>query len=243
MPIPVAVLRMNLVSQTMAHAFFLGVDGTPSEEGSQSDVTITIVEKSKEPADGEASFRLDHINHRSEVSSADEFADYLQGLVADQPYLGRINIIVNRSEEFGQNVIDALEDRGLAPVAATLTSGTGATAGDPDEVGVHLGVSDAVRTMVNLYRDERFAIEGHTTETASRLAREVQNIAEDLDEADGDEVALGTSNSAPSFDALGPHLTSAALATWLGRERSFDPSKHLKEDPQTQSPSADQPGV
>lgn len=225
----------------MAHAFFLGVDGTPSEEGSSDEVTITIFEKSKEPADGESTFRLNHINHHADVSSVDEFADYLQGFVADRPYLGRTNIIVNRSDDFGQGLIDALEDRGLAPVAGTLTSGTGATAGDPDEVGVHLGVSDAVRALVNLYRDERLVLEGHTTETASRLTREVQNIAEDLDEADGDAETPGGTNVELSFDGSDLHLTSAALAAWLGQERSFDPSQHLKEDPQTQSPPADQP--
>ena len=32
-------------------------------------------------------------------------------------------------------------------------------------------------------------------------------------------------------------MTSAALATWLGTERSFDPSQHLKGTPQTESPS------
>lgn len=226
----------------MAHAFFLGVDGTPSEEGSSNDVTITVFEKSKEPADGESTFRLNHINNRSDVSSADEFAGYLQGFVADRPYLGRTNIIVNRSDDFGQGVIEALEDRGLAPIAATLTSGTGATAGDPDEVGVHLGVSDAVRALVNLYRDDRLVLEGHTTDTASRLAREVQNISEDLDEADGDAQTPGESNAPLSFDGVDLHLTSAALAAWLGQERSFDPSKHLKEDPQTQSPPADETG-
>ncbi len=226
----------------MAHAFFLGVDGTPSEEGSSSDVMITVFEKSKEPADGESTFRLNHIHKRSDVSSAEEFADYLQGFVADRPYLGRTNIIVNRSDDFGQGLLEALEDRGLAPVAATLTSGTGATAGDPDEVGVHLGVSDAVRALVNLYRDERLVLEGHTTDTASRLAREVQNISEDLDEADGDAETPGASSAALSFDGVDLHLKSAALAAWLGRERSFDPSQHLKEDPQTQSPPADQTG-
>lgn len=226
----------------MAHAFFLGVDGKPSEEDSSTEVTITVFEKSKEPADGESTFRLNHINRREAISSVDEFADYLQGFVADRPYLGRTNIIVNRSDDFGQALIQALEDRGLAPVAATLTSGTGATAGDTDEVGVHLGRSDAVRALVNLYRDERLVLEGHTTETASRLARDVQNIAEDLDEADGDLEALGTSDSEPSYDGLDLHLTSASLAAWLGRERTFDPSQHLKEDPQTQTPPADQSG-
>lgn len=227
----------------MAHAFFLGVDATPRDGDAPSDVTFTILEKSKEPADGDSHFRLNHIRHDSEISSPDDFADHLQGFVADQPYLGRTNIIVNRAEEFGQDLIDGLKDRGLAPIAASLTSGSGAAAGDPDEVGVHIGVSSAMRTLVNLYRDGKLVLEGHTTETASRLTREVQNLAEDLDEADGDEEALGTSESEPSFDSVDSHLTSAALAAWLGQERSFDPSQHLKEDPQTQSPSADQQGI
>lgn len=226
----------------MAHAFFLGVDDEPRDGESSHDVTTTLLEKSKEPADDEATYRLDHIRHRTGVSSVEEMADRIQSFVAEQPYIGRTSIIISRSE-FGHALLEALDERGLAPVAAMLTGGSGTTAGDPDETGVHLGITDAVQTLANLYRDGRLSLEGPATESASRLARGVQKIAEALDEADGDAEVAGTSNSAPTFDSPDTHVSSAALAAWLGTERSFDPSKHLKEEPQTGSQSTGQQGT
>lgn len=219
----------------MAHAFFLGVDVLPSGDEGSYEVTRTVLEKEKERSDGEASFRLDHIRRHTDVASADDFADHLQGLVAERPYIGRTSIIVNRSTTFGQALIDALNDRGMDPVAATLTQGSGVAAGERDEIGVHLGGIDAVRTIADLHRDGTLVFENHTTETASRLARDVQALAERLDEADGDIEALGRSTTGPSFDPEATHVTSAALAAWLGTERSFDPSQHLKESPRTGS--------
>jgi len=127
----------------------------------------------------------------------------------------------------------------MDPVAATLTDSTGTAAGETDEMGVHLGGVDLVRTLAELHRNEQITLAGHTSETASRLARDVQALAEQLDEADGDIEALDTSASGPSFDPEATHLTSAALAAWLGTERSFDPSKHLKGAPRTESSRPD----
>lgn len=218
----------------MAHAFFLGVDVAPSDGDSPHDVTHALFEKSTE-GDDEAAYRLDHIRHHTDIASADKLADHLQGLVAEQPYIGRTSLIVNRNTDFGQALVDALEDRGMDPVAATLTEGTGVAAGETDEIGVHLGGVDIVRTIADLHRDRKIAFGGHATEVASRLARDVQALAEQLDEADGDLEALGVSTAGPSFDPEAIHVTSAALAVWLGTERSFDPSQHLKESPQTDS--------
>ena len=217
----------------MSHAFFLGVDAVPSDDEGH-DVTHALFEKSSE-GDDEVSYRLDHIRHHTDAPSADDLADDLQGLVADQPYIGRTSLIINRKTEFGQALLDALDDRGMDAVAATLTDGTGVTAGETDEIGVNLGGVDAVRTLADLYRDRKLAVNSHTTEVASRLARDVQMLAEQLDEADGDIEALGATTSGPSFDPEATHVTSAALAVWLGTERSFDPSQHLKESPQTDS--------
>jgi hypothetical protein len=219
----------------MAHAFFLGVDVAPAGEGDSPDVTHALFEKSTEGNGDEATYRLDHIRHHTDSASADDRADHLQGLVAEQPYIGRTSLIVNRNTAFGQALVDALENRGMDPVAATLTKGSGVAAGDPDEIGVHLGGIDAVRTIADLHWEGKVAIESHTTETASRLAREVQALAEQLDEAEGNIEALGASTPGPSFDPEATHVTSAALAVWLGTERSFDPSQHLKESPQTDS--------
>lgn len=218
----------------MAHAFFLGVDHQSDENGSTA-VTHTLLEKSADDSDEPPTFRLDQIRHQDDVGSADALAGYLQGLVAEQPYIGRTSLIVNRNGTFGEALIDALEERGLDPIAATLKDGTGSTAGETDEMGVHLGGVDVVRLLADLYRDERLIFDSHSSEVASRLARDTQGLAERLDEADGDLEALGTSTVGPSFDPSAIHVTSAALAGWMATEWSFDPSQHLKEAPQTGS--------
>ncbi len=218
----------------MAHAFFLGVD--LAEEGDAIEAVLTILEKDQEQTDADASYRLAHARDRTEAST-DELAGHIQSLVAERPYIGRTNIVVNRSSAVGQALVDALKDRGLDPVAATLTGGSGAVPGETDEVGVNLGTIDAVRTLAELYRDGQFVIEDHSTEVASQLARGVQRAAEVLDEVDGNQDTPEASGA--TLDALGDAdtpVTSAALAAWCGAERSFDPSQHLKEDPQTGRP-------
>lgn len=218
----------------MAHAFFLGVDLSNEASDDRVDATLTILEKEKEQSDAHAGFRLDHARHHENVDSVDDLADHVQGLVAERPYIGRTSIVVNPETTSGQALVEALSDRGLDPVAATLTDGSGSVPGERDEVGVSLGTADAVRTLAELYRDQRFGIDDHTTEAASDLARGVQRAAEVLDEADGNQETPEASGS--TLDALNdvnPAVTSAALAAWVGTERSFDPSQHLKEDPQT----------
>ena len=218
----------------MAHAFFLGVDATPSDAADSFDVTFALFEKSKEGNDEIPQYRLDHIRHRTGVPSAEDLAEHLQGVVADRPYIGRTSLIVNRGTTFGQGLVDALEGRGLDPVAATLTEGTGVTSGETDEIAVQLGGIDAVRTLADCHRDGVLTMEGHPTEAGSQLARDVQALAEQLDAADGGSEALEGTTSGPSFDPTATHVTSAALAVWLGTERSFDPSQHLKESPRTE---------
>lgn len=221
----------------MAHAFFLGVDLVDDAESS-SEVTFTILEKEKEQTDPEATYRLDHIRHHTDVSSVDDLASRIQSFVADQPYIGRTNIIVNRGSDTGQALDNALADRGLDTISATLTEGSGTVPGERDEVGVSLGAADAVRTLAELHRDGLLVIENHSTEAASQLARDVQRAAEALDEADGNQDTPEASGSTlTELGDMGPHITSAALAAWCGTERSFDPSQHLKEDPHTGRPN------
>jgi hypothetical protein len=217
----------------MAHAFFLGVD--LDDDGSSTDAILVVLEK-EQRADAAPHFRLDHARRRS-ADSPNALADHIQGLVAGRPYIGRTNIVVNRSAPAGAALVDALRDCGLDPVAATLTSGSGAVAGGTDEVGIHLGTVDAVRTLAELYRDERFVVEDHTTEAASRLARGVQRAGEVLDEADANQDTPEAAGSTLTpLEDPGPHMIGAALAAWVGTERSFDPSQHLKESPQTDRP-------
>lgn len=225
----------------MAHAFFLGVDVLSNEEGEPYGATYTVIEKEKETSDEEATYRLDRVRHHSEVTSADDLADHLQSFLAERPYIGRTSIIVNRGKDFGQSLLEALEDRGLDPIAAILTDGAGVTAGETDEMSVRMGGVSAVRTLAALYRDRSLLLEGFASETGSQLVRDVQALVERLDEADGDLEALGRSTTGPSFDPDATHITSAALAAWLGTEWSFDPSQHLKESPPTDPTSVEGP--
>lgn len=223
----------------MAHAFFLGVE--LEEDNSSVDATLIILEKEQE-ADAAPGFRLDHARRCGE-DSPDALADRIQRLVAERPYIGRTNIVVNRSAGPGPALLEALSDRGLDPIAVTLTGGRGTAAGEPDEGGVSLGMVPAIRTLAELYRDGQFVVEDHATEAASRLARGLQRAAEVLDEADGNQDTPEAAGA--TLDPLGesgPHVISAALAAWSGTERSFDPSQHLKETPQTRRPGDDQRG-
>jgi hypothetical protein len=223
----------------MAHAFFLGVD--LEERDASVDATLTILEKEQE-ADATPSFRLDHARRRAE-DTPDALADRIQSLVAERPYIGRTNIVVNRSADAGPALLDALSDRGLDPVAVTLIGGDDAAPGEPDDEGVSLGRVDAIRTLAELRRDGHLVVEDHTTEAASHLARGLQRAAEVLDEADGNQDTPEAAGS--TLDPLGesgPHVVSAALAAWCGTERSFDPSQHLKETPQTRPPGDERRG-
>lgn len=223
----------------MAHSFFLGVDLV--SDNPSAEATLAILEKEQNGTDAPARFRLGRARQHTEAS-ADALADYLQGVVADRPYIGRTNIIVNQSAPGGAALVEALAERGLDPISAVLTGGSGAVAGDPDEVAVHLGTTDAVRTLANLYRDGRFTVEDHTTEAGSQLARSVQRAAEALDAADGNQdTPAAAGHSLDALDDPDTYLTSAALAVWCGTERSFDPSQHLKETPQTDNPEAEEP--
>jgi hypothetical protein len=223
----------------MAHAFFLGVE--VEEQNSSVDATLIILEKEQE-ADAVPKFRLDHARRRAE-DTPEALADHIQSLVAGRPYIGRTNIVVNRSADPGPAVVEALSDRGLDPIAVTLPGGDNTAGGEPDEGGVSLGTADAIRTLAELHRDGRLVVEDHTTEATSHLARGLQRAAEVLDEADGNQDTPEAAGATlDPLGASGPHVVSAALAAWCGTERSFDPSQHLKETPQTHPPGDDQRG-
>ncbi|MFO8098245.1 MAG: hypothetical protein R6T83_01325 [Salinibacter sp.] len=214
----------------MAHAFFLGVD---VHDAAPQEATFVLLEKEKNPDDETARYRLDHLRHVEALESVEVLADHLQGLVSEQPYIGRTSLIINRATDAGRTLVDALRDRGLDPVAATVTDGRGAPARERDEGGVHLDTVETVRALVELYRDDRFSVEEHSREGASRLARDLQHAFEVLDEAEGDQASGESMGDLQELRDAEPPLTSAALAAWLGRERTFDPSKHLKDAPQT----------
>ena len=215
----------------MAHAFFLGVDVADHEDADDPGaVTLTLLEK-EQNGDHTARYRLDSIRHESDVSEPGSVADHIQSLVADSPYIGRTTLIVNCRSDVGQAIADALDDRGLAPVEARLTGGMGATAGDTDEVGVNVSEYDAVEALATLYRDGRLTFEEHASSGVSRLARGIQSFVEVLTDVEEATEAPDTVAAEPQRpEAFDNHVTSAALAAWIGTERSFDPSQRLKSE-------------
>lgn len=222
----------------MAHAFFLGVDVANDDADVPGAVTLAVVEK--EQANGAASYRLDRITHEAESPDADALADRIQSLVAEAPYIGRTTIVVNRQTDDGAALVEHLEERGLAPVPAILTSGRGTAADDSGEESVHVAEADAVDTLATLYRDGRIDFPGAASEDASQLARGLQRVVERTDNEGSIDAGPAADASGPQRrDSFGTHVTSAALAAWLGTERSFDPSQHLKADPQTEPSTPD----
>jgi len=223
----------------MAHAFFLGVDVVDREDADDSGaVTVTLLEKERN-GEERARYRLDSIRHESDVSDPDSVADHIQSLVADSPYIGRTTLIVNCRSDAGQAIADALDERGLAPVEARLTGGMGATAGNTDEVGVNVSEYDAVEALATLYRDGRLAFEEHASSDVSRLARGVQSFVEFLTDVEEATEAPDTVASEPQRpEAFDNYVTSAALAAWIGTERSFDPSQRLKSELGNRPPEA-----
>lgn len=219
----------------MAHAFFLGVDVGGDTSDAPGAVTLALVEKQKADAEDTPSYRLDRVHHNPETDAPGDLADHIQQLVADAPYIGRTGIIVNQRTAQGEALAQALENRGLAPVRATLTGGRSAVAGDPDEQGVHIAEHAAVQTLASLYHDGRLELPGNASDDVSRLARGIQSFAElrpdDALPAGAESDAADAPQRPESFDT---HVTSTALATWLGAERSFDPTQRLKETPQTE---------
>lgn len=213
----------------MAHAFVLGAAPTPDESDG---ITLTLLEKEAGPDDGAPQYRLNRVQHHDGPVEAEALAKRLQDLMAERPYTGRTTVIVDRGPDLGAALVEALRDRGLDPVAVTLASGD-APAERSGTDDVYVEVLEAVRTLVALYRDERFVVEEYATEEASRLARGTQRAFEALDEIEGDQASGGSATRSFRADEVDTYVTSAALAAWLGTERSFDPSQHLKQSPQT----------
>lgn len=221
----------------MAHAFFLGVDTrsqTDSSNGESSpSATVALLEK-EQAGENHPTYRLDSIRHEEGDIDPGDLADHIQSLVARSPYIGRTSIIVNRHSELGDSIVEALQSRGLDPTKAIFVDGTDGPVPKLDDADVHVSPYDALETIADLYRDGYFEFEQHASEDVSNLARGLQRMTEYFADVEEASAAPDASDGPPSRPAsVDPQVTSAALAAWLGAERSFDPSQHLKEHPQT----------
>jgi len=221
----------------MTYAFFFGIDVAADSDDNGS-VILTLVEKSQDerPSNGEAvaSYRLDSISRYDAGVTPNDIADHIQEVVAKSPYTARTSIVVNCEPDPGQAIFETLRERGLSVRPVRLTSyGSDATPSGADEEA-NVSDRDVVRELALAHRDGRFKVQHRESDLASRLARNVHHVsalAVDGEPDPSTNVQPEDAETLPStFDAI---TTSAALAVWFGSQRSFDPSSHLKEEPQT----------
>lgn len=216
----------------MTYTFILGVDVAASEDDRLS-AAFAIIEKSATNNGDRPDYRLDLLNERSGFDSADDVAAHIQTLLTQKPYVARTVPIVNRTTALGDELLDALRERGLAPVGASLSGGTSTVSGDRDEMSVGVSVYRVVDTLQALYHDGRIDMQPQQgTDEVSRLVRGIERFADSGTDEMGEarRVDMGvTPDDDASYDAI---VVSTALACWLGEEQTFDPTQRLKETPQ-----------
>lgn len=215
----------------MAHAFFLGVDAIDGEDDRAAECTLALVEKTDEDGD-DMLYRVHRISQQSEPDAA-AIADKVQELATDSPFIGRTMFVVNQRTSLGNTIFAELQDRGLAPVGALITGGMGAVAGTTDEVAVDVAEHDAVRRLASFYRDQKLQLDHLESEEASNLAHGLHSYDFSTPDESGQEMPEEPSEEPARVEQHDTVVLSAALACWIGSERTFDPTSHLKEDVQT----------
>lgn len=214
----------------MTYTFILGVDVVASEEDGLS-ATFALVEKSANNNDEPPHYRVDRLNERRGFDSTDEVAERIQTLLTQKPYVARTVPIVNRTTTQGQEVVDALGERGLDPVAATLSTGTSTVSGDRDEMNVGISMYQAIDTLQALYHAGRVDTQPQKdTDEASHLVQGIERFGESGTDETGEEQRADMAVT-PDNGPYNAVLVSMALACWLGEEQTFDPTQHLKETP------------
>lgn len=211
----------------MTYTFILGVDVVEADENRLA-AALSIVEKSTENQAAPAYYRIDRLDAYSSFETTDDVAEHIQTLLTEKPYVARTVPIVNRTTGYGQDVLDALGARGLAPVGATLSAGTSTVSGERDEMNVTVSVHRAADTLQALYHAGRLDLQPQKdTEEASRLVRGIERFAGSGTDENGEErrVEMGTTPGEGPYDAI---VVSTALACWLGEEQTFDPTQRLK---------------
>jgi hypothetical protein len=211
----------------MAYEFILGVDVVPSGESSFT-AALTAVEKTDENA-SEPHYQLERLEETDAFDSVDEAAEHIQSLLTQKPYVARTVPVINRTNESGRALHEALADRGLDLVGVTLTSGTTTVSGDRDEMNASVAVRDAVDMLQRLYHDGRLEMQPQqNNDAASRLLRAIEWFSDSGTDESGEERRVAMPLDA-SNDGYEPVMVSTMAACWLGEEQTFDPTERLKE--------------
>lgn len=223
----------------MAYEFYLGIDAPSDEEK----VTVSLVEKENEDETGqpeEVEYRvremlqLDLEREDGDVN-ADPVADRIQTIIADEPFIGRTILVVNRTNEEGQAVLDTLQEHGLTSFGVILTgegepsqegSGVSLSGGDDagrDEASFYVGEDTLVEVVNGLYRRRRFYLQ-QNNDHASAVADDLERYKSAIDAAEAGDEQAGQPVS--SFNAF---TRGVGLACWLGEQHDFDPTTHLAD--------------
>lgn len=214
----------------MAYEFILGVD-VVNAEGDTLTAAFTIFEKTTNDRDEAPQYRLDLLEERSGFESTDDLAEHIQSLLTQKTYVARTVPMINQTTAEGQAVHDALEERGLAPVGATLSSSSTTVSGSRDEMNAAVSAHNVLDTLRTLHRNGRVDLHAQKdTEEASRLVRAIEWFSESGVDEEGEERRVNMALAPEDDGPYEPLVVSTALACWLGEEQTFDPTEHLKKE-------------
>lgn len=222
---------ITFLTENMAYAFYLGLDAAP-EEGT----TLALVEKDVDEGAknrGEVAYHLRDLQALGQADP-DAVAERVQDLIAETPYVGRTLLVINKAT--GEEVLKALEERGLTTIGVTLTGGdaatqdgtgftlTGGDDADVEDAGLYVSEEDLVVKLQELHSAHRF-------DTGPESLEEVDALMEGLRTYGLDEGAR-QAGAEPQRDARhSGHVLSTALACWYGEQHSLDPTEHLAGSP------------
>jgi len=212
----------------MAYEFIVGVDVVHAERDALT-AAFAIFEKTSDGAEAAPRYRLDLLEERSGFASTDDLAEHIQSLLTQKPYVARTVPIINRTADDGRAVHDALGERGLAPVGATLSDSTTTVSGARDEMNATVSARNLLDTLRTLHRSGRVDLRAQKdTDEASRLVRAIEWFSESGVDETGEERRVEMALVPDGDGPYEPLVISVALACWLGEEQTFDPTEHLK---------------
>lgn len=236
----------------MAYEFYLGVDVT--EADGEPVATLSLIEKSDEGPDGktveDAVYYVRRIERTTDLDGEGDdeggahLADHVQNLLAEQQFVGRGIVAVNRTRQAGQVAMHALTERGLTPVGFTITGGESAaqegtgvelSGGDsavPEESSLFASEIALAERLLMLERTGRLHLEqGNANDYVSNLAHGLQSYRAELDEAEATEGAetLGEAQEVEGdpgqVDTQGESAADAVEAEGKESDRSEAPPR------------------
>ena len=226
----------------MAFEFYLGIDVVDDQPA-----TLTLVEKEDDGASGDTDDDIYHVREvrqLEEEKGAEAAAEFVQSLIAEDPYLGRTIIVVNCSSRSGADLQEELQERGMSPEGVIVTGGE-----DSEQQGIS-GLDtpntenerlveterNLVSTLDRLYHEDRLELPQENTEEVSKIAQGLQDYRIPAGNDNGEGYRPDISDEKRSA-AHANFVISAALACWLAEEHEFDASVHLGGEAPTTGPA------